>query len=78
MSILKAPASERAAALEQYPDRAGMPTPLALELALSYAEAGRFEDLAHDDHPLWRGLALLELRRHAEAARTFDSKRYRE
>ena len=24
-------------------------------------EAGRFEDLAHDDHPLWRGLALLEL-----------------
>ena len=44
MSILKAPAAERAAALEQYPDRAGMPTPLALELALSYAEAGRFED----------------------------------
>jgi hypothetical protein len=35
-------------------------------------EAGRFEDLAHDDHPLWRGLALLELRRHAEAARTFE------
>ena len=44
MSILKAPASERVAALEQYPDRAGMPTPLALELALSYAEAGRFDD----------------------------------
>jgi len=35
-------------------------------------EAGRFEDLAHDDHPLWRGLALLELRRYGEAARTFE------
>jgi HPt (histidine-containing phosphotransfer) domain-containing protein len=35
-------------------------------------QAGRFEDLANDDHPLWRGLALLELKRHAEAARTFE------
>lgn len=35
-------------------------------------EQGRFEELAHDDHPLWRGLALLELKRWAEAARTFE------
>jgi HPt (histidine-containing phosphotransfer) domain-containing protein len=33
---------------------------------------GRFEELAHEDHPLWRGLALLELKRWAEAARTFE------
>jgi tetratricopeptide (TPR) repeat protein len=44
MSILGRPASERAAALERYPDLAKMPTPLALELALTYAEAGRFDD----------------------------------
>ena len=35
-------------------------------------EEGRFEELAHDDHPLWRGLALLELKRWAEAGRTFE------
>jgi hypothetical protein len=35
-------------------------------------QAGRFEELAHDEHPLWRGLALLELRRPAEAARVFE------
>ncbi len=35
-------------------------------------EEGRFEELAHDDHPLWRGLALLELKRWARAARTFE------
>jgi HPt (histidine-containing phosphotransfer) domain-containing protein len=35
-------------------------------------EEGRFEELAHDDHPLWRGLALLELKRWPEAARTFE------
>jgi hypothetical protein len=35
-------------------------------------QAGRFEELAHDEHPLWRGLALLELRRFAEAARVFE------
>ncbi|HWE24707.1 MAG TPA: hypothetical protein VG496_12290 [Myxococcales bacterium] len=35
-------------------------------------QAGRFEELAHDDHPLWRGLALLELRRYSEAARVFE------
>lgn len=35
-------------------------------------EEGRFEDLAHDDHPLWRGLALLELKRWPQAARTFE------
>ena len=33
---------------------------------------GRFEELANDDHPLWRGLALLELKRWREAARTFE------
>ena len=35
-------------------------------------QQGRFEELAHDDHPLWRGLALLELRRWDDAARTFE------
>ena len=35
-------------------------------------QAGRFEELAHDEHPLWRGLAFLELRRFAEAARVFE------
>ena len=35
-------------------------------------EAGRFDELAHDDHPLWRGLALLELRRYGEAGRIFE------
>jgi HPt (histidine-containing phosphotransfer) domain-containing protein len=33
---------------------------------------GRYEELANDDHPLWRGLALLELRRWPQAARTFE------
>ena len=36
-------------------------------------EEGRFEELAHDDHPLWRGLALLELSRWEQAAKTFES-----
>ena len=36
-------------------------------------EEGRFEELTQDDHPLWRGLALLELKRWAEAARTFEA-----
>jgi hypothetical protein len=35
-------------------------------------QAGRFEELAHDDHPLWRGLALLELGRFAQAAPVFE------
>lgn len=35
-------------------------------------EEGRFEELAHEDHPLWRGLALLELKRWGDAARTFE------
>ena len=35
-------------------------------------EEGRLEELARDDHPLWRGLALLELRRWPQAARTFE------
>ncbi len=35
-------------------------------------QAGRFEELAHDEHPLWRGLALLELRRFGDAARVFE------
>jgi HPt (histidine-containing phosphotransfer) domain-containing protein len=36
-------------------------------------EEGRFEELAHDDHPLWRGLALLELKRWEQAAQTFET-----
>jgi hypothetical protein len=43
MSILGAPAAERVSALERYPNRAGMPTSLVYELALSYAEASQFE-----------------------------------
>jgi HPt (histidine-containing phosphotransfer) domain-containing protein len=35
-------------------------------------EEGRLEELAQDDHPLWRGLALLELKRWPQAARTFE------
>jgi hypothetical protein len=35
-------------------------------------EEGRFEELAREDHPLWRGLALLELKRWPQAARTFE------
>src|SRR5262249_25421566 len=35
-------------------------------------EEGRFDELANDDHPLWRGLALLQLKRWGEAARTFE------
>jgi hypothetical protein len=35
-------------------------------------EEGRFEELAQDDHPLWRGLALLELKRWPQAARVFE------
>ena len=32
----------------------------------------RFEDLAREDDPLWRGLALLELGRAADAAHAFE------
>lgn len=44
LSILRQPAEERVRVLEKYPDRAKMPSPLALDLALSYAEAGRFAE----------------------------------
>jgi tetratricopeptide (TPR) repeat protein len=43
MSILGAPATERVAALEGYPGAATMPASLVYDLALSYAEAGRFD-----------------------------------
>lgn len=43
MSILGQPAAERVAVLERYPAGAPMPTSLVYELALSYAEAGRFD-----------------------------------
>jgi tetratricopeptide (TPR) repeat protein len=43
LSMLGKPAGERIAALERYPDAAHMPTSLAYDLALSYAEAGNFE-----------------------------------
>lgn len=35
-------------------------------------EEGRYEELAHDDHPLWRGLALLELRRFSQGAHSLE------
>jgi tetratricopeptide (TPR) repeat protein len=44
LGMLGRPAAEVAAALERYPDRAGMPAALVYDLALSYAEAGRFDD----------------------------------
>lgn len=43
-AILKRPAMERVKVLEAWPDRAKMPTPLVYDLALSYAEAGRFAE----------------------------------
>jgi tetratricopeptide (TPR) repeat protein len=44
LSLMGRPAAERVAVLERYPDRAHMPTSLAIDLALSYAEVGRFQD----------------------------------
>jgi tetratricopeptide (TPR) repeat protein len=43
LSILRHPPQERVTALEQYPDRANMPTSLVYELILNLAEAGEFE-----------------------------------
>jgi tetratricopeptide (TPR) repeat protein len=43
LSILRHPPQERIAALEQYPDRANMPTSLVYELILNLAEAGEFD-----------------------------------
>ena len=43
LSLTKAPASERASALERYPDSAHMPVALVYELALNRAEAGDFK-----------------------------------
>jgi tetratricopeptide (TPR) repeat protein len=42
LSILRHPPQERVAALEQYPDRANVPTSLVYELMLNLAEAGEF------------------------------------
>jgi tetratricopeptide (TPR) repeat protein len=53
LAILDRPAEERVRVLESYPDRATMPSPLALDLALSYAEAGKFreaEAMFHNRH----------------------------
>jgi tetratricopeptide (TPR) repeat protein len=44
LSILNRSAQERVSVLESYPDRASMPTPLVLDLALSYTEAGKFAE----------------------------------
>ena len=41
--------------------------------ARALLEAGKFEEVADDEHPLWRGLALLELKRFAEAAPVFEA-----
>jgi len=43
LGMLGRPAEERVAALERYPDRSNMPASLAYDLALSYAEASRFD-----------------------------------
>jgi tetratricopeptide (TPR) repeat protein len=42
LGILRRPAAERVAALEKYPDRTRLPTPLVFDLALSLAESGEF------------------------------------
>ncbi len=44
LAVLAKPAAETAAALERYPDRAGMPVSMVYDLALSDAEAGRFAE----------------------------------
>ena len=49
-----------------------VPTLPAMDDPRLLLEEGRFEELAQGDHPLWRGLALLELKRWPEAARTFE------
>jgi tetratricopeptide (TPR) repeat protein len=46
LSILQRPPQERVAALERYPDRANMPSPLVYELILNLTEAGEFEKAA--------------------------------
>jgi len=43
LSMLGRPAEERVAALERHPDQSNIPTSLAYDLALSYAEASRFD-----------------------------------
>jgi tetratricopeptide (TPR) repeat protein len=43
LSILGRPARERVEALERYPDRANMPSPLTYELILNLAEAGDYD-----------------------------------
>jgi hypothetical protein len=45
---------------------------MTAEAARALLEAGRFDEAAADDHPLWRGLALLELARFGDAARAFE------
>jgi len=40
--------------------------------ARALLEAGKFDEVVQDEHPLWRGLALLELGRHDEAAKVFE------
>src|SRR5471030_381479 len=49
------------------------PSCVAMDDPRQLLEEGRFEELAHDDHPLWRGLALLELKHWEQAATTFES-----
>lgn len=46
LSILRRPAKERVAALERYPDGAGMPSKLVYEVILNLAESGEFEKAA--------------------------------
>ncbi len=43
LSLLQRPAQERVAALERYPDRANMPSPLVYELILNLTESAEFE-----------------------------------
>ena len=43
LSILQHPPKDRVQVLEQYPDRANMPSPLVYELILNLAESGEFD-----------------------------------
>jgi tetratricopeptide (TPR) repeat protein len=44
LGILRRPPEERIKALEDYPDKKALPTPLVFDTALTLAEAGRFAD----------------------------------
>ena len=83
LGILGRPASEAVAALERYPDPPRMPAALVYDQALSYAEAGRFDEAkamfqgrffpreegGTNVRQVWIRVRALEARFHATAGR---------